>query len=129
LVPESFLCLVLSFALSPGIVTRSLSGRRESTRRVTSRKSSILRKEGERISPFRTYDALVGVATHDFLDALPDAAVRGDGLPASARDRMLQSFVRSHYTSGLREILLALQHEYADWEGRGDSASEVLQQV
>ena len=58
---------------------------------------------------FRTYEALVGVVTHDFFDELSEAEVR-DGLQPERRDRILQTFVRNQYDAHLKEILLTLQN-------------------
>ncbi len=76
----------------------------------------------------RSYDALVGVTTHDFFDALSDDDSR-DGVPLERRDRMLQTFVRNQYTAHLREILLTLQNEYTDWAEEEQTPKLVREQV
>ena len=62
----------------------------------------------------RTYDALVGVTTHDFFDELSDDDVRR-GITIEQRNRMMQTYVRNQYSSHLQEILLTLENEYTDW--------------
>ncbi len=64
--------------------------------------------------PHRSYDALVGVVTHDYFDDLSDAEARS-GVGTEQRNRMLQTFVRNQYSAHLQEILLTLQNEYTDW--------------
>ena len=72
---------------------------------------------------------MIGVATHDYFDDISDADVRR-GVPTERRDRMLQTFVRNHYSAHLREILLTLQNEYTDWtEYGGESPAKVKEQV
>ena len=58
----------------------------------------------------------MGVVSHDYFDDLSDAdASSGVSAGLEQRDRRLQTFVRNHYSSHLREILLTLQNEYTDW--------------
>ena len=71
---------------------------------------------------------MVGVVTHDFFDDLSDEEVRR-GMGVEQRDRMLQTFVRNHYTAHLQEILLTLQNEYTDWEESVQHSSTVREQV
>ena len=71
---------------------------------------------------------MIGVATHDYFDDISDADVRR-GVPTERRDRMLQTFVRNHYSAHLREILLTLQNEYTDWTEYGESPAKVKEQV
>ena len=77
---------------------------------------------------FRSYEAMIGVVTHDYFDDISDADVRR-GVPTERRDRMLQTFVRNHYSAHLREILLTLQNEYTDWTEYGESPAKVKEQV
>ena len=77
----------------------------------------------------RTYDALIGIVTHDFFDELSDKQVR-HGLSLQQRDKMLQTFVRNHYNAHLQEILLTLQNEYTDWTQQASQhPSNIKEQV
>ena len=50
---------------------------------------------------FRTYDALIGIVTHDYFDELSDSQVRR-GLSLEQRDKMFQTFVRNQYNAHLQ---------------------------
>ena len=76
----------------------------------------------------RTYDALIGITTHDFFDELSDSQVRS-GMSLEQRDKMLQTFVRNQYNAHLQEILLTLQNEYTDWEQSTQHPSNIKEQV
>ena len=80
------------------------------------------------VSFFRTYDALVGVSTHDFFDSLSELDIRR-GVTTQQRDRMLQTFVRNQYSAHLQEILLTLQNEYTDWDKEQQTQAMVKEQV
>lgn len=78
--------------------------------------------------PYRSYDALVGVVTHDFASGLSDADWRS-GFGVERRDLMLQTFVRNGYSAHLQEILLTLQNEYTDWAADRQTRKINLRQV
>ena len=44
----------------------------------------------------RTYDALIGIVTHDFFNELSDTQIRL-GMSLDERDKMFQTFVRNQY--------------------------------
>ena len=71
---------------------------------------------------------MVGVVTHDAFDWLSDREAR-EGIALEQRDRMLQTFVRNHYTAHLQEILLTLQNEYTNWEETTAHPASVREQV
>lgn len=77
---------------------------------------------------FRTYDALIGIVTHDFFDELSDRQLR-HGMSLEQRDKMFQTFVRNQYNAHLQEILLTLQNEYTDWEQAQQHPSNIKEQV
>ena len=76
----------------------------------------------------RTYDALIGIVTHDFFDELSDSQLRR-GMSIQQRDKMFQTFVRNQYNAHLQEILLTLQNEYTDWEQSVQHPSNIKEQV
>ena len=80
------------------------------------------------VSILRTYEALIGIASHDFFDELSDDQVRL-GMSLEERDKMLQTFVRNQYNAHLQEILLTLQNEYTDWEQSVQHPSNVREKV
>ena len=45
---------------------------------------------------------MVGVVAHDYFDDMSETDVRR-GVAAERRDRMLQTFVRNHYSAHLRD--------------------------
>ena len=77
----------------------------------------------------RTYDALIGVVSHDYFDDLSDVAASSGVTGLERRDRRLQTFVRNHYSSHLREILLTLQNEYTDWSEAEQTPIMIRNQV
>ena len=58
---------------------------------------------------FRTYDALIGIVTHDYFDELSDSQVRR-GLSLEQRDKMFQTFVRNQYNAHLQAKSLYISH-------------------
>nr|XP_040566770.1 neuroligin-1-like [Lepeophtheirus salmonis] len=84
--------------------------------------------KGKRSFGTRTYEAIVGVVTHDYFNDLSDEEVRR-GIGLNVRDRMLQTFVRNQYKAHLQEILLTLQNEYTDWAESVQHPSIVREQV
>ena len=48
-----------------------------------------------------SYDAMIGVTTHDYFDAFSDEDLTS-GVTNEQRDRMLQTFVRNHYNAHLQ---------------------------
>ena len=77
---------------------------------------------------FRTYEAIVGVVSHDFFDDLSDSSVRR-GIALERRDRVFQTFVRNQYSAHLKEILLTLQNEYTDWAATEQTPQMIKEQV
>ena len=84
----------------------------------------------------RSYEALIGIVSHDTFDWLSDKQSRfatasglesgsidttTDSLSPEQRDRIYQSYVRNHYKAHLKEILLIVQNEYTDWDSRSHS--------
>lgn len=76
----------------------------------------------------RTYDALIGVVTHDFFNELSDSQVRF-GMTLDERDKMFQTYVRNQYSAHLQEILLTMQNEYTDWQVSVQHPSGIREQV
>ena len=87
----------------------------------------------------RSYEALIGIVSHDTFDWLSDKQSRfatasglesgsidtaTDSLSPEQRDRIYQSYVRNHYKAHLKEILLIVQNEYTDWDASHASAPE-----
>ena len=84
----------------------------------------------------RSYEALIGIVSHDTFDWLSDKQSRfatasglesgsidttSDSLSPEQRDRIYQSYVRNHYKAHLKEILLIVQNEYTDWDSGSHS--------
>ena len=76
----------------------------------------------------RTYDALIGIVTHDFFNELSDSQVR-IGMTLEERDKMFQTFVRNQYSAHLQEILLTMQNEYTDWQVSVQHPTSIREQV
>ena len=77
---------------------------------------------------FRTYDALIGIVTHDFFNELSDTQIRF-GMSLDERDKMFQTFVRNQYSAHLQEILLTMQNEYTDWQVSVQKPTSIREQV
>jgi len=84
--------------------------------------------KGKRSFGTRTYDALIGVVTHDFFNELSDSQVRF-GMTLDERDKMFQTYVRNQYSAHLQEILLTMQNEYTDWQVSVQHPSGIREQV
>jgi hypothetical protein len=61
---------------------------------------------------FRTYEALIGVVTHDYFNDLSDEDLTS-GISQQQRDRMLQTFVRNHYNAHLQVTMSRLLFSYS----------------
>jgi len=78
-------------------------------------KNNFVEIKGKRSFDARQYDAMVGVTTSDWFHPQGSRALQ-EGVSEEERDRLLRSYVINNYDGHLREIFLAVLHEYTDWD-------------
>jgi hypothetical protein len=63
----------------------------------------------------RSYDAMVGVTSNDWFHQ-QGANILEKGIREEEKDKLLRSFIINNYETHLREIFLAVENEYSQWD-------------
>ena len=68
-----------------------------------------------KISDFKSYDALVGVTSHDWFHHQPEESLT-KGISKETKEKYLRSYILNNYENHLKEIFLAVNNEYSEWD-------------
>ena len=63
----------------------------------------------------RSYDAMVGVTSNDWFHQQGSNSLE-KGIRKEEKDKLLRSFIINNYETHLREIFLAVENEYSQWD-------------
>ena len=63
----------------------------------------------------RSYDALVGITSNDWFHE-QGAAALDKGITKETKEKFLRSYILNNYENHLKEIFLAVNNEYSEWD-------------
>ena len=72
---------------------------------------------------FRSYDAIVGVTSQDWFHAQGADAFE-KGISKKEKEKFLRSYILNNYENHLKEIFLAVENEYSEWDQVSQSEKE-----